>query len=237
MVFCVVVVLVVLALPLAAMTTPGISIGIVLSIGFILLAVWKRKEIDQYLTQRRKQAAARRLAKRQAAAQAASAQAASEATGPVEPAAAASPTDSAAGTSNGQQPGGATVLESPTGGLAGNPLLEGGPAATSSPATSAPVIPTPVITAPAASVTPPPPPPSPEPDSLTAGLPEKYRVFLDAAMTQSRWALRDLEAMARLHHLNWDDVLIAINKWAKDRFGEPMLVQDGDEVWVQLPIL
>jgi hypothetical protein len=203
----------------------------------ILLTVWKRKAIDQYLTQWRKQAAARRLAKRKAAAEAASAQEASEATGPVESVAAASPIDSATGTSNGQQPGSVSVSKSPTGGLAGNPPLEDEPAATSSPTASAPVTPTPVITASAASVTPPPPSPEPEPDSLTAGLPEKYRVFLDAAMMQSRWPLRDLEAMARLHHLNWDDVLIAINKWAQDRFGEPMLVQDGDEVWVQLPII
>ncbi|NQV27078.1 MAG: hypothetical protein HQ518_22245 [Rhodopirellula sp.] len=237
MIFCVIIVLVVLALVLAAITTPGISIGIVLSIGFILLTVWKRKAIDQYLTQCRKQAAARRLAKKQAAAQAAVAQDAPESAGPVEPVAVASPMDPAAVASNGQQPDSAPVSESPTGGLAGNSLREGEPGSTSPPVTSAPVSPTPAITAPAASVVPPSPPPEPEPELLTAGLPEKYRVFLDAAMTQSQWPLRDLEAMARLHHLSWDDVLIAINQWAQDRFGESMLVQDGEEVWVQLPLI
>ena len=94
-VFCVVVVLVVLGLVLAAMTTPEMSVGIVLGLGLTLLIVWKRQAIDQYFKQMRRQAVAKRQAKQLAAAQAAAAQAATpdtsgapaESDGSVEPAA------------------------------------------------------------------------------------------------------------------------------------------------------
>lgn len=81
------------------------------------------------------------------------------------------------------------------------------------------------------------PAPASEPESLTAGLPEPYQVFLNAAMTQSKWPLQELEGMARLHDLQWDDVIKTINDWSQNRFGDPMLVEDGEEVWVQLPLI
>ena len=247
-VFSAVIVLVVLGLVLAAISTPGKSVGIVFGIGLTLLTVWKRQAIDQYFKRRRKRVVAQRRAKRaaaaQAAAEAASASDASRAPAnsdaPVATAASAIPIAPAAGPPNDQLPGNALNLGVPHGEPVRVALLQNEPApATPSPppAAPAPLVSKPAEPVPAAPVSPPPPSPEPEPDSLTAGLPEKYRVFLDAAMMQSRWPLRELEAMARLHHLNWDDVLIAINKWAQDRFGEPMLVQDDDEVWVQLPII
>ena len=240
-VFCVVVVLVVLGLVLAAMTTPEMSVGIVLGLGLTLLIVWKRQAIDQYFKQMRRQAVAKRQAKQLAAAQAAAAQAATpdtsgapaESDGSVEPAASTASVPSAAGASNKHQPG--TALN--FGGIPGDPAgfnparVEAGPPPIQ-PAASG--IPNPVVTAPVAPVAP---PPVPESESLTAGLSEKYRAFLNAAMAQSQWTRQELEATASQHHLQWNEAFDAINQWSRGRFGDPMLVQEGNDVWVQLPIL
>jgi hypothetical protein len=244
-ILCGMVVLVILALVLALFMTPTISTVITVLIGLTALSIWQRVAIDRYLKQQKQRAAVRRQAREKAAAEA-EALAAEEEANRVEESASDSDPSS---------------IGSPTE-IVGDP--EAGPATfkfelVNPPPT--PVPPTPEPTAPAQDSVPQPthaqppvaaqatePPvaatvePVPvetpeEPASLTDGLPEQYQGFLNAAMTQSKWPVNELEAMARMHNHQWDDVQGAINQWSQDRFGDPMLLQDGDEVWIQLPLL
>jgi hypothetical protein len=241
--------------PLAAMTTPGKAGAIITGIALTLLAVWKRQNIDHYFKQRQRLAAQKRAARKEAAAQ----QAVEAEAAPNESSAAAdsdtpgshvAPSGPAATT----DPAAIPARQQPTGNVrAFGPVLDN-LLRESADATNAPhaSIPSPPRTqpdvpasgfqqqnasSPAASVAPPTPEPVAEPESLTAGLPAKYRKFLDAAMNQSKWTSQELADTAREHHLDWDEAFAAINEWAHERFGDPLLVRDGDEVWVQLPLL
>ena len=228
-VFCAAIVLLVLGLVLATITTPAKSIGIVIAIGVTLLSVWKWQAIDRYFTRLRIQGAARRQAKKQAAAEAASAQADSEAS--TEQAATVQTSD----TSMANQYGVAvnpedSHLESAASAFTKTDVSQD----STSPSPAAPEQTVPVVTAPSAPAAP---PPALEPESLTTGLPEKYRVFLEVAMSQSQWSRQELEAVANKHNLPWSETFDAIAQWSHDRFGEPMLVEDEYNVWVQLPVI
>lgn len=259
--FCVIAVLVVLSLILALATTPAISAGIVVSLGLAIVAYWKREAIQRYLAQRKQRAAERRKAKAQAAAEAKSlaasegADSAGSSISSGDSTTADATVEPAAGTSDTNQPPVVAPWNVPPttpdffaepAGEATQPSSAEQPAELPPPVTET-TMPATVVSEPVESQTATQPPVIPvapvpqvetsESEPLTAGLPEKYQRFLNAAMTQSKWPLRDLEAMARMHHLQWDDVVKAINEWSQERFNDPMLVQDGEEVWVQLPLI
>ena len=223
-------VLFVLGLVLATITTPAKSIGIVIGIGLTLLSVWKWQAIDRYFIRLRIQGAARRQAKKQAAAEAASAKAALESSAEQEedviPAAPASVAN---------QDGGVANLEvshtEPETSASAN--MEANPAPESPP----PFTPEQVVTINAVPPVPAEPPPALESESLTAGLPEKYREFLEVAMTQSQWSRQELESVAEVRGLQWSETFGVIAQWSHERFGESMLIEDEYNVWVQLPII
>lgn len=225
-VFCTTIVLLVLGLVLATITTPAKSIGIVFGIGATLLAVWKWKFIDQYFIRLRIQGAARRQARKQAAAEAASAhdlESSTEQDAAVPPAAVANQDEVVASSELRHAEPESSAFTN----------MEEGPVPASHPSTTPEILPVNDAALPVATE----PPPAIQPESLTTGLPEKYRVFLEVAMTQSQWSRRDLEAVADKNDLAWTETIAAIAQWSRDRFGEPMLVEDDYNVWVQLPVI
>ncbi len=239
-VLCGIVVLVILALVLALFTTPTISTVITILIGLTALSIWQRVAIDEYLKRQKQRAAERRQAKEKAAAEAEALAAEEEANRAEELASESDPSPAI---------GPAETVGDPEAGPATFKFELVNPPPTPEPPAPAPdPVPQPTHAQPpvAAQVTEPPvaatadpvPVETPEePASLTDGLSEQYQGFLNAAMTQSKWPVSELQAMARMHNHQWDDVLGAINQWSHDRFGDPMLLQDGDEVWIQLPLL
>jgi len=286
-IFMVILGLIGLFFPLAAVTTPGKSAGMVAGLGLLLLAVWKRHAIDQYFKQRQRRSVEKRAAK-QAAAQAevdeqsgptadeqpaadVAAAAASQAAGAVQQAAATTPqaadtpavaagqvapvVSPAANRPSGVAPRFGAVLDTLLKETAQADSRQSERArisppeahATSRPVSQPPNVPPPTFPPPAArmkdepaaaaSSAPRSSSDDPEADSLTAGLPEKYRAFLEAAMTQSRWPRAELAAAASANGLDWNEAYEAINQWSRERFGDPLLVEDGDEFRVQLPML
>ncbi|MDA1158057.1 MAG: hypothetical protein O2983_00485 [Planctomycetota bacterium] len=226
-VFCAAMVLFVLGLVLATITTPAKSIGIVIGIGVTLLSVWKWQAIDRYFIRLRIQRAARRQAKKQAAAEAASAQAALESSAEQDAAVLpVSVTNQNEGVANSK----VSHTEPATSAF---PTMETDPA----PESPVPVTPDPVVPVNMALPVSADPPSALESESLTTGLPEKYREFLEVAMTQSQWSRLELEAAAAKHGLHWDETFTVIAEWSRQRFGEPMLIEDEYNVWVQLPII
>lgn len=253
MAFCIVAGLVVLALVLALATSPNTSAVIVLSLGLAILAYWKREGIQRYLAARKQRAVERRKAKEQAAAEAES-RTASEATDSTN--SSRTSDDAVTAGTTAEAAANAPEMIQPTASGPWNvppttpEFFEEPAREVTQPENAAlqqPSLPETVADNPKAPATATQPSAIPEeqpsqaeasePEPLTAGLPEKYQPFLSAAMTQSKWSLRDLEAMARMHHLRWDDVVSAINEWSQERFKDPMLVQDDEEVWVQLPLI
>jgi hypothetical protein len=204
----------------------------VIGIGVTLLAVWKRQTIDQYLTRRRIQAAARRQARKQAAAEAASAEAALESSAEQHSAVPAS--DAPVANQHGDVANTEVRHTEPAASAFANMELSPDPA---SPLPATLVTPAQVVPVSDAPLAPVEPPPAQESESLTSGLPEKYRAFLEVAMTQSQWSRQELEAVAEKHDLHWNETFGVITQWSRERFGEPMLVEDGYNVWVQLPII
>ena len=62
----------------------------------------------------------------------------------------------------------------------------------------------------------------------------RFRPFLIAATKRSRWARKDLDNLARSHHLMLGDAIEKINDWSSDKFEDLLFVESDDEIEVQL---
>jgi hypothetical protein len=81
------------------------------------------------------------------------------------------------------------------------------------------------------------PPPQPAADEFAAGLAERYRPFLMTAMSRSEWDRAALRQEAQRHRLDFEEALRTVADWSRGLYGDPVLVEQGDRVRVQLPLL
>jgi hypothetical protein len=64
------------------------------------------------------------------------------------------------------------------------------------------------------------------------GLVTRYRAVLAALCTRRSWRRAEFETLVRDHALMPAGTLDVINEWSQDRFGEPILEEDGDDLMV-----
>jgi hypothetical protein len=64
------------------------------------------------------------------------------------------------------------------------------------------------------------------------GLVSRYRAVLAALCTRRSWRRAEFETLVRDHSLMPAGTLDVINEWSQDRFGEPILEEDGDDLMV-----
>lgn len=73
------------------------------------------------------------------------------------------------------------------------------------------------------------------PVEKSAGPPAQYAAFYAEIVAGERWKTADADAMARRHGLMLAGAVEAINDWAWEALGRPVLEEDGSEIVVERP--
>jgi hypothetical protein len=84
---------------------------------------------------------------------------------------------------------------------------------------------------------PPPAAPGPAADPRFEGLADRYRAVLAALCTRPSWTRADFDALVREHSLMPSGTLDAINEWSQDRFDDPIVEDEGDELIVRVGLV
>ena len=76
------------------------------------------------------------------------------------------------------------------------------------------------------------PPPDQAADPRFEGLRLRYRAVIVQFCTRTAWTRTDFDTLVRKHSLMPSGTLDVINEWSRDRFDEPIIEHDGDDLIV-----
>ncbi|MEA2592954.1 MAG: hypothetical protein QOD62_2785, partial [Actinomycetota bacterium] len=80
-------------------------------------------------------------------------------------------------------------------------------------------------------------PPRPAADARFEGLDGRYRAILAELCTRPCWPRGDFEALVRRHSLMPSGTLDVINGWAYERFDDPILEGEGEDLIVHAQLV
>jgi len=68
-------------------------------------------------------------------------------------------------------------------------------------------------------------------------IPARYANFYDALIAQTKWSLKDAEALARAHGHMLSGAIEALNEWSTDKYGGQLFFEDGETLAIETTLL